>query len=110
MQNKPTAIAKARNLVISTIVGHIRLSVPVLWVTAVDTAVHQLFLSEMVQQIVNEGGPLVLPRGVRVLPVDKEKLAIYQDELSGLTAENMSKVKGKLVELGISTGPAAPVE
>ena len=70
----------------------------------------QLFLSEMVQQIVNKGGALVLPRGMRVLPVDKEKFAIYQDELSGLTAENMSKVKGKLVELGISTGPVAPVE
>ena len=77
---------------------------------AVDTAVRQLFLSEMVQQIVNEGGALVLPRGMRVLPVDKEKFAIYRDELSGLTAENMSEVKGKLVELGISTGPAAPVE
>ena len=70
----------------------------------------QLFLSEIVQQIVNKGGALVLPRGMRVLPVDKEKFATYRDELSGLTAENMSEVKGKLVELGISTGPAAPVE
>ena len=70
----------------------------------------QLFLSEMVQQIVNEGRALVLLRVMRVLPVDKEKFAIYRDELSGLTAENMSEVKGKLVELGISTGPVAPVE
>ena len=64
----------------------------------------------MVQQIVNKGGALVLPRGMLVLPVDKEKFAVYQDELSGLTAEYMSKVKGKLVELGISTGPVAPME
>ena len=79
-------------------------------VTAVDTTIWQLFVSKMVQQIVNESGTIVLLRVVRVWPVDNDKFATYRNELLGLTTESMSQIKVKLIKLGISTGSLALVE
>ena len=74
---------------VGTMVGRMRLLYPVLRAAAVDAALRQLILSELVQQIINEGGAIVLLRGMRIHPCDTVKWVEYKDELSGLTAENI---------------------
>lgn len=69
----------------STMLQRIRVSYPALRATKVDSAFRQLMLSEMITQVYNEGGAIVIPQGARLQPVSEEKFTEYKAALSGLT-------------------------
>ena len=91
----PLAAGKAVD--VSTLVGRLRTSYPVLRATAVDSALRQLLLAELVSQCYREGGAVVLPRNLRVHAVDEDRFVEFKNELSGLNAENVAAVQQKLV-------------
>jgi hypothetical protein len=49
----------------ATIIQRIRVSYPALRAARVDAALRQLFLAELITQVYNEGGSVVLPQGTR---------------------------------------------
>lgn len=49
----------------ATIIQRIRVSYPALRAARVDSALRQLFLAELITQVHNEGGSVVLPQGTR---------------------------------------------
>ena len=93
----------------SALVGRLRTSYPVLRATAVDSALRQLLLSELVAQCFKEEGAVVLPHPLRVHAVDEERFLEFKNRLSGLNTDNVAAVQGKLVEMGLSLGWAAEV-
>ena len=103
----PLAAGKAVDVL--TLVGRLRTSDPVLRATAVDSALRQLLLSELVSQCFKEEGAVVLPCSLHVHAVDEEHLLEFKNQLSGLNADNVAAVQAKLVEMGLSLGRAAEV-
>ena len=101
----PLAAGKAVD--VATLVGRLHTSYPVLRATAVDSALRQLLLSELVAQCYREDGAVVLPRNLRVHLVDDDRFAEFKDQLSGLNGDNIPAVQRRLVEMGLSIGPAA---
>ena len=77
--------------------------------TAVDSALRQLLLSELVAQCFKEEGAVVLPHSLRVHAVDKKHFLEFKNQLSGLNTDNVPAVQAKLVEMGLSLGRAAEV-
>ena len=57
-----------------TLVGRLQTSYPVLRATAVDSALRQLLLSELVSQCFKEEGAVVLPHSLHVHTVDEHFL------------------------------------
>lgn len=53
-----------------------------------DTALRQLFLSELLTQVYNEGGSVVVPKGLRFQAVEQSSFTEYKEALSGLTDAN----------------------
>ena len=52
---------------------------------------------------------MVLPRNLRVHAVVDDRFLEFKNQLSGLNADNVAAVQHKLVEMGLSLGPAAEV-
>ena len=77
--------------------------------TAVDSALRQLLLSELVAQCFKEEGAVVLPHLLYVHTVNKERFLEFKNQLSGLNTDNVAAVQAKLVEMGLSSGQAAEV-
>ena len=99
-------MARGKALSVSDIVGRIRLSYPMLQAAAVDSVLRQMIISELVSQVEREGGAVVLPRHLRVHAVEPDRFRDYKNEISGLTAENISAVRAWIVEMGLDCGPA----
>ena len=51
----------------------------------------------------------MLPCNLRVHTVDDNKFVEFKNQLSGLNANNVAAVQCKLVEMGLSLGPATEV-
>lgn len=60
------------------------MSIPVLRATKSDQAVRQLLLSELINQVVKDGGSIIMPNTARIQPVEEEKFQKYKDTLSGI--------------------------
>lgn len=75
------------------LVGRLRTSYPVLRATAVDSALCQLLISELVLQVLRENGAVVLPCELQVHCVDAEKFTVFKDSMSGLMAKNTPVVE-----------------
>ena len=103
----PLAAGKAVDVL--TLVGRLRTSYPVLRATAVDSALRQLLLSELVTQCFKKEGAVILPHLLHVQNVDKEHFLEFKNQLSGLNVDNVAAVQAKLVEMGLSLGRAAEV-
>ena len=52
----------------------------------------------------------MLPRTLRVHAVEEDWFIEFKNHLSGLTADNIRAVQQKLVEMGLSLGPAAEMQ
>ena len=52
---------------------------------------------------------MVLPCNLHVHAVDDGRFVEFKNKLSGLNADNVTAVQCKLVEMGLSLGPAAEV-
>ena len=74
-----------------------------------DGALRALLLAELVTQVYNEGGALVVPHGIRVQTVDGDRYSEYKAALSGLTESNVGAVATRLVELGLNPDAGALV-
>ena len=96
-KTKQGPLAAGKAVDVSTLVGRLRTSYPVLRATAVDSALRQLLLAELVSQCYQEGGAVVLPLNLRVHAVDEDHFVGFKKELSGLNAENVAVVQQKLV-------------
>ena len=102
-------MAAGKAVDIAALVGRLRTSYPVLRATAVDSALRELLLSELIAQCYREDGAVVLPRNLRVHAVDDNRFVEFKNQLSGLNAYNVTAVQCKLVEMRLSLGPAAEV-
>ena len=96
-KTKQGPLAAGKAVDVSTLVGRLRTSYPVLRATAVDSALRQLLLAELISQCYREGGAVLLPRNLRVHAVDEDRFVEFKNELSGLNAENIAAVQQKLV-------------
>lgn len=92
-----------------TMLSRIRVSYSALRAAKVDAALRTLLLAELVTQIFNEGGALVVPHGIRLQTVSESKYSDYKSALSGLTEQNVGEVASKLVELGLNPDAGALV-
>ncbi len=88
----------------STIIRRMRVSYPALRATKVDHVLRQLMLSELVTQVFNEGGSVILPQGMKVQLVSHDNFTAYREALSGLTDDNAPSVQSKLMEAGLAAG------
>ena len=64
---------------VATLVGRLRTLYPVLLVTAVDSALRQLLLSELVAECFQEDGGLVLPQNLRVHAVEDDRFLEFKN-------------------------------
>ena len=104
----PLAVSKAVN--VAHLVSRLRTSYPILHATATDSALRQLLLLELISQCFWEDGAVVLPCTLRVHAVEKDWFIEFKNHLSGLTVDNIVAVQQKLIEMGLSLGPAAEVQ
>jgi hypothetical protein len=74
-----------------------------------DAALRGLLLAELITQLYNEGGALVIPQGLRLQTVAEGKYTEYRAALSGLTETNVGNVATKLVEMGLNPDAGAIV-
>ncbi len=89
--------------------SRIRVSYTALRAAKVDGALRGLLLAELITQLYNEGGALVIPQGLRLQTVPENKYSDYKSALSGLTEGNMGSVASKLVEMGLNPDAGAIV-
>ena len=104
----PLAASKAVN--IAHLVSRLRTLYPILRAMATDSVLRQLLLSELILQYFWEDGAVVLPCTLRVHAVEEDRFLEFKNYLSGLTADNIMAVQQKLVEMGLSLGPAAEMQ
>ncbi len=86
---------------VSTIIKRMRVSYPVMRATRVDSILRQLLLAELVTQVYNEGGSIVLPLGITTSSLPLDNFTKYREALSGLTESNTPAVTAKLMEIGL---------
>ena len=87
----PLAASKAVNVV--HLVSRLRTLYPILHVTATDSALRQLLLSELITKCFQEDGAVVLPRTLCVHAVEEDRFVEFKNHLSGLTADNIVAVQ-----------------
>ena len=54
-----------------------------------------------------EGKAVVLPMHLRVHTVEADRFCEYKNQLSGLTTENIDKVRDRIAALGLYKGPVS---
>ena len=104
----PLAASKAVN--VAHLVSRLRTLYPILCVMATDSALRQLLLSELILQCFREDGAVMLPRTLHEHAVEEDRFIEFKNHLSGLTVDNIVALQQKLVEMGLSLGPAAEVQ
>lgn len=91
-KKKVDPIQKARGIEAKTLVGRMTLSFPVLRAAAHDAGLRALLLAELVSLAAEDGGAVVLPRGLRVHTVSPDQFSLFKEQLSGLNAGNLREV------------------
>ena len=95
----------------ATIIKRLRVSLPIMRSTRVDTDMRRLMMATLMQQSQDEGDAVVLPDNLRVQRVPSANFRKYIEMLSGITNENAEEVRTKMINLGIlpGAGQAGPV-
>ena len=86
------------------IVNRLKWGLPLMRYTQRDPALRAMMLAELVQQNVDQSAAVVLPEGVMVQYITRDRYKAYREALSGLNDENVESVRQKLRELGVLQG------
>ena len=100
---------EGKKLDTGVMLNRIRVSYTALRAAKVDGALRGLLLAELITQLYNEGGTLLIPQGLRLQTVANDKYSEYKSALSGLTESNVANVASKLVEMGLNPDAGAIV-
>ena len=102
-------LRKPREVTLDGLVKRIRISTPVVQETALDIDLRDLLLTYLILANEKDGRATVVPRGVVLHAVPRDKFNSYHESLTGVTVSNREAVRAALAKEGFD-GRGKPLQ